>query len=48
MGKGCGEGVGGWGEADLFIFVSSSVHVWVGGEGGLDVGDQNSFLSYSS
>jgi hypothetical protein len=38
VGKGCG------GEADLFIFV---ICTCVGGRGGgLDVGDQNSFLSY--
>ena len=37
-----GRGVGG---RRICLF-SSSVHVWVGGGGGLDVGDQNSFLSY--
>jgi len=41
VGKGCG------GEADLFIFVICiSVHVGVGGVGGLDVVDQISLLSY--
>jgi hypothetical protein len=40
----CGEGV--WGGGGSVYFRHLYMCGWAGGGGGLDVGDQNSFLSY--